>query len=124
MDVLNATDQYPFVFDYILYEPSGGASTEGSQSTFTGTIPIASATSISASSGGSSGTPVGAIVGGVVGGVAVIVATIIAVWFLFFRHKKSNQPYFYATADHAADLLDHGACKRHRSSFYRLIRSL
>lgn len=109
--VLNATEQYPFVLDYLLYLPPVGATPTGSQSMASTSLP--SITSIpspaNANAQASSGVPVGPIVGGVVGGLAVIVAACIAVWFLCFRRRRSNgQPYFYASSAKAGDLLEHG----------------
>ena len=109
IDVLNATENYPFVFDYILYVPTAGTTPTASQSMITTSLPAASGTlSGGSGSSGSSGAPVGAIVGGAVGGVAVLVAALVGVWFLCFRRRRSSQPYIYASTAKPADLLDGG----------------
>jgi len=42
--------------------------------------------------GGSSSTPVGAIVGGVVGGLAVIGIAVVALFWLFYRQRRTHDP--------------------------------
>ena len=108
IEVLNATETYPFVLDYMIYlPPDGSTPTTGVSVVTTFLPPTGTPTAASASQGSSSGVPVGAIVGGVVGGVAVIVAAAIAIWLLCFRRRRSNgQPYFYASSAKAADLLE------------------
>ncbi|KAI0751005.1 hypothetical protein C8Q80DRAFT_1268302 [Daedaleopsis nitida] len=108
INVLNATTDYPFVMDYMIYLPTEGVTPTGSQAAVTTSLPSITAAPVNnAADTKSSGAPVGAIVGGVIGGVALIVATCIAIWFLCFRRRRSNgQPYFYASSANAGDLLE------------------
>ncbi|KAI0720326.1 hypothetical protein C8T65DRAFT_736063 [Cerioporus squamosus] len=111
--VLNATTDYPFVMDYVLYLPVQGATPTASQSVVTTFLPAPTSSSASQdASTGKSSVPVGPIVGGVVGGLAVLVAACIAIWFLCFRRRRSTgQPYFYATSVKPGDLLDEDEVK-------------
>ncbi|KAI0353041.1 hypothetical protein OH77DRAFT_654447 [Trametes cingulata] len=106
--VLNATRDYPFALDFVAYLPLTGAAPTASQRVITSFLP-APTTTVSvapSSSSSSSGPPVGAIVGGVVGGIAVLVAAAVAIYFLCFRHRRRDQPFFYAASAKAGDLLD------------------
>ena len=106
IDVLNATENYPFVMDYILYLPVQGATPTASQSIITTFLPAPSGAGDSQGSS-SKAVPVGPIVGGVIGGLALIVATAIAIWFLCFRRRQSTgRAYFYAASAKPGDLLD------------------
>ncbi|KAI0375863.1 hypothetical protein BV20DRAFT_1032247 [Pilatotrama ljubarskyi] len=105
--VLNATQAYPFALDFIAYLPISGAAPTASQEIVTSFLPAPSgATSVAPSASSSSGPPVGAIVGGVVGGVALLVAAAVAIYFLCFRHRRKEQPFFYASSAKPGDLLD------------------
>ncbi len=107
IDVLNATGDYPFYMDYILYLPVQGVSPTASQVIITTFLPAPTSSSSQEASTGKSSVPVGPIVGGVVGGLAVIVAACIAIWFLCFRRRRSTgQAYFYAAHAKPGDLLD------------------
>ncbi|KAI9000820.1 hypothetical protein BD414DRAFT_511460 [Trametes punicea] len=106
IQVINATRNYPFVLDAIVYAPPSGAMPTASQVVYTNTIPSATiSVAAQSASHNSSGAPVGAIVGGVVGGVAVLVAAGIAVYLLCFRRRSNGKPYFYASSAKAGDLL-------------------
>ncbi|RPD66961.1 hypothetical protein L226DRAFT_542181 [Lentinus tigrinus ALCF2SS1-7] len=113
INVLNATADYPFAMDYILYLPVQGATPTASQSVITTFLPAPSGTGASQDASSSkSSAPVGAIVGGVIGGLALIVATAIAIWFVCFRRRRSTgRPYFYATSAKPGDLLDETEAK-------------
>ncbi|RDX53888.1 hypothetical protein OH76DRAFT_1399045 [Lentinus brumalis] len=107
IDVLNATRDYPFYMDCILYLPVQGVSPTASQVVITTFLPAPTSSSSQQASTGKSSVPVGPIVGGVVGGLAVIVAACIAIWFLCFRRRRSTgQAYFYAAHAKPGDLLD------------------
>lgn len=107
--VLNATQQYPFILDAILYVPSNRGALPATQSFLTTALPTKTGASTDSTVTKSSSVPVGPIVGGVIGGLALLLATSIAVWHLCFRRRRSTgQPYFYATSAEAGDLLKHG----------------
>ena len=107
MGVLNATRQYPFALDEIIYEPSSGVTPTAAQSVITTILPTATGESVNDSSNGKSAAPVGAIVGGVVGGIVILVATGLAIWFLCFRGRKwIGKALFYGSAARPDDLLD------------------
>ncbi|KAI9068521.1 hypothetical protein FKP32DRAFT_1600478 [Trametes sanguinea] len=103
--VLNATEEYPFLLDFVVYEPLNGEAPPPSQSAIVTALPTATIVVFPESFKGSSSSPVGAIVGGVVGGVALLVIVAIAVYLLCFRRTHEVKPCFYAGEARPADML-------------------
>lgn len=90
--VLNATQQYPFILDAILYVPSNRGALPATQSFLTTVLPTQTGASTDSTVTKSSSVPVGPIVGGVIGGLALLLATSIAVWHLCFRAAQVHWP--------------------------------
>ncbi|KAM5535493.1 hypothetical protein V8D89_010830 [Ganoderma adspersum] len=106
VDVLNATRQYPFALDLIIYEPSSGVTPTAAQSVITTILPTATGQSVNDFSNSKSAAPVGAIVGGALGGIVILVAASFAIWFICFRRRnRTGKAFFYASAARPGDLL-------------------
>ncbi|TBU39695.1 hypothetical protein BD309DRAFT_1011845 [Dichomitus squalens] len=108
MAVTDATQEYPFALDLILYAASNGATPTASQSVVNTFLPAVTVTGQPTSgASGSKSAPVGPIVGGVIGGIAVLVGVGVAIWLFCFRKRNRNgQAYFYATSAKPDELLD------------------
>ena len=100
VNVLYASDNAPYLFDYIGYIPLTQPSTTSSMANAPGTgLPIPSANS-------SSSKPIGPIIGGVVGGVALVLLAAATLYFYISR-RRLGRPYFYQTAQ-VHDMLAQG----------------
>ena len=106
-EVLNATSDYPFILQYILYASSSSSSSsiQPSSSTWSGAAPT-DTRGAEASVATHHSTSVGAIVGGVVGGVVGLAILAILVFFFAIGRRKKGRPYFYAEVQPAEMLSD------------------
>lgn len=106
-EVLNATSDYPFILQYILYASSSSSSSiSPSSSTWSGAAPTDTRGSAGASVATHHSTSIGAIVGGVVGGVVGLAILAIVIFFFAMRRRKKGRPYFYAEVQPAEMLSD------------------
>ncbi|KAI0081467.1 hypothetical protein K474DRAFT_1348117 [Panus rudis PR-1116 ss-1] len=122
VNVTSCSDNSPFVFELVGYDPSDSANDTSTTAAGDMTKPSTSSTSlvsipVTVPSGlsmdgfggglGASSTskspPIGAIVGGTVGGLVLLVSAAIALFFLC--RKRKDKPYFYWAAE-ASELLD------------------
>ncbi|EPS95992.1 hypothetical protein FOMPIDRAFT_97799 [Fomitopsis schrenkii] len=105
-EVLNATSDYSFILQYILYvsSSSGSSSTLPSSATSHGAVPTDTAGNAGAYVATHQSTPVGAIIGGVVGGVVGLAMLALAAFFFAVKRRKKGRAYFYAEVQ-PADIL-------------------
>lgn len=103
-EVLNATSDYPFILQYILYASSSSDSASATSSGAASTDTTGKGTS--GYSATHQSTSLGAIIGGAVGGV-VGLAILAIILFFILRKRGKGRPYFYAEV-HPAEMLSDG----------------